>query len=211
MPTPASQREAVGLFRDAEDLRAAADALMLHGFDRADLSILSSARAVVERLHGTHTVAELEDDFKVPTAAYVSGDSFTELKAVIVGVPFFIGAVSAGGALIANGGTLYGTAIGALVAGGVAGALGALVAWWLSRQHDAYLEAQLAHGGLLMWVRTIDTRHEERACSILKQNNAADVHVHDLPDLVAQRVRRRGKVVYGLLEFLAGVRPPAAP
>jgi hypothetical protein len=203
-------REAVGLFRDAESLRAAADALMLHGFDRGDLSILPSARAVVERLDGTRTIAELEDDPKVPTAAYVAGDSFIELKAAIVGVPFFIGAVAAGGAIVGNHGTLYDAGLAALVAGGLSGLLGLLVVWFLSRRHDAYLRAQLARGGLLLWVHTNDPPHEERACSILKENGAADVHVHDLPETQWDRRPRRGKVVYGLLEFLAGVRPPAA-
>lgn len=205
---PTKQREAVGLFHDAEALKSAADAMMQHGFDRADLSVLSRARTVVERLYGTQAVAELEDDPKAPTAAYASGDSLTELRAVVVGVPFFIGAVAAGGAIAANDGTLYNATIGALIAGGLAGVLGLLVAWWLGRQHAAYVEAQLEHGGLLLWVRTLTPRHEALACRIMEEHQAADVHLHDLPP---PEVRpHRGKVVYGFLEFLAGVRPPAA-
>jgi len=71
------------------------------------------------------------------------------------------------------------------------------------------MNAQLARGGLLLWVHTNDAEHEERACRILNENGAADVHVHDLPESQWERRPRRGKVVYGLLEFLAGVRPPA--
>jgi len=208
MAMPISQREAVGAFQNAADLRAAADTLMLQGFDRADLSILSGARRAAERLDRTFTATELEDDPKTPKTAYVGSDSFTELKAAVVGIPFFIGAVSAGGGIAASGGTTGSSILGALIAGGVAGAFGALLSWWLSRQHDAYLEAQLAHGGLLLWVRTVDPAHEERACRILHECHAVDVHVHDLP--APEVAQRSGKVVYGLLEFLAGVRPPAA-
>jgi len=209
MATTATLREAVGLFDDADALRSAADALMVNGFDRADLSILASENAIEEKLHKTYEAAELEDDPQVPTVAYFSGDSLTELKAAIIGVLFLVGAVSASGAIIANDGTLNSAIIGAVVAGVLAGALGAVVAWWLTRHHSNYLNAQLRHGGLLLWVHTIDPAHEERACRILKENTAADVHVRDVPKWDWERRTGRGKVVYGFLEFLAGVKPPA--
>ena len=209
MPTTAALREAVGVFHDADALRSAADALMLNGFDRADLSVLASETAVRDKLHKAYTAAELEDDPRVPHVAYFAGDSLTELKAAIIGGPFFIGAVAAGGATIANGVSLTGTITAAVVAGGLAGALGAIVAWWLTRHHSAYLGAQMRHGGLLLWVHTVDSAHEERACRILEENDARDVHVHDVPGLGWARQTQRGKVVYGVLEFLAGIRPPA--
>lgn len=209
MATMATMREAVGLFHHADALRSAADALMLNGFDRADLSILASESAVDEKLHRAYTAAGLEDDPQVPTVAYFSGDSLTELKAAIIGGSFFVGAVSAGAATIANDGTLNNAIINAVVAGGLAGVLGTVVAWWLTRHHNNYLNAQLRHGGLLLWVHTIDLAHEERACRILEKNTAADVHVHDVPKREWERTTGRGKVVYGFLEFLAGVKPPA--
>ena len=123
MPTTVALREAVGVFHDADALRSAADTLMLNGFDRADLSVLASERAVEEKLHRAYSAADLEDDPQVPHVAYFSGDSLTELKAAIIGAPFFIGAVSAGGAMVANGATLGSAAVAAVVAGGIAGAL----------------------------------------------------------------------------------------
>ncbi len=209
MVTTATLREAVGIFHDSQALKSAADALMLNGFDRADLSILASESAVEEKLHSAYTAVDLEDDPQVPTVAYFSGDSLTELKAAIIGGPFFIGAASAGGAIIANGGTLGNAIIGAVVAGGLAGALGAVVDWWLTRHHNTYLNAQLRHGGLLLWVHTIDPAHEERACRILRENSAADVHVHDLPKREWERRAGLGKIVYGYLDFLAGASPSA--
>lgn len=210
MATTTTLREAVGLFHDATALRSAADALMLNGFDRADLSILASESAITGKLDPAYRTADLEDQPQVPTVAYFAGDSLTELKAAVIGGPFFIGAVSASGALIANGATFTGVLAAAIVAGGLAAAVGALAVRWLTRHHDSYLASQLRRGGLLLWVRTIDRPHEERACSILKEAGADDVHVHDVPVAQGEVWPRRGKVVYGYLDFLAGERRPAS-
>jgi len=128
MPTITTLREAVGLFHDARVLRNAADTLMLNGFDRADLSILAGEAAIREKLHNAYTTDELEDQPTVPTLAYYGGDSLTELKAATIGGPFFIGAVSASAAIIADNGTLTAALVAALVAGGVAAALGVVAA-----------------------------------------------------------------------------------
>ncbi len=209
MPTITTLREAVGLFHDARVLRNAADTLMLNGFDRADLSILAGEAAIREKLHNAYTTDELEDQPTVPTLAYYGGDSLTELKAATIGGPFFIGAVSASAAIIADNGTLTAALVAALVAGGVAAALGAILVGWLTRHHNTYLDAQLRRGGLLLWVRTVDAAHEERACRILKEGAAEHVHVHNVPHNLHDEWRGPGKVVYGVLEFLAGAHRPA--
>jgi len=209
MSTTTTLREAVGLFHDAAALRSAADQLMLNGFDRADLSILADERAVREKLTAVYTSANLEDDPQVPTVAYFSGDSLTELKAALIGIPMFFGAISASGALIAHHASMASALIAAIVAGSLAGGVGAVAAWWLTRHHDTYLDSQLRQGGLLLWVRTVDVVHEHRACQILTDAAAEHVHVHDVPRIVGGAPGAPGKVVYGVLEFLAGTRRPA--
>ncbi len=208
MSTTATLREAVGLFHDATALRSAADQLMLNGFDRADLSILADERAVRGKLSIAYTSATLEDDPQVPTVAYFSGDSLTELKAALIGIPLFFGAISASGALIAHHASMASALTAAIVAGSLAAAVGAVAAWWLTRHHDTYLDGQLRQGGLLLWVRTVDATHEDRACHIMANAAAEHVHVHDIPRIVGGE-RGPGKVVYGVLEFLAGTRRPA--
>ena len=209
MAATTTLREAVGLFHDAAALRSAADALMLNGFDRADLSILASESAISRKLQTAYTTAQLEDDPQVPTVAYFSGDSLTEAKAAIIGAPFFVGAVSASGAIIANGGSLTKALLAAIVAGGLAAGLGAFAAHWLTRHHDTYLDRQLRLGGLLLWVRIVDADHEARASRILKEGGADHVHVHDVSRLVYGDRTSKDKVIYGVLEFLAGTRRPA--
>jgi hypothetical protein len=43
------------------------------------------------------------------------------------------------------------------------------------------MEKHLERGGLLLWVRTRDSKHEERAQYILTSSGAEDVHTHLLP------------------------------
>lgn len=211
MPETTTFREAVGLFHDASALRSAADELLLHGFDRADLSVLASEHAITSKLHKVYTAAELEDDPEAPTVAYFAGDSFTELRALLIAVPFMIAGLAAGASVAADGGTVTASFVAAGVAGVVAGLIGGLFALWLTRRQSSYYDTHLLEGGLLLWVRTSDAEHEDRACRILKGAAAVDVHVHAVTRPERDRRMLRGKVAYGVLEFLAGVhRPPGS-
>ncbi len=175
-------REAVGIFHDEKSLRSAADALMISGFDRSYLSLLASDKAVDDKLgHHYDRVAELEDDPDVPTQAYVGSDSRAEAQGAIVGGLVYVGAIASIGAIVASGGTMAAALIGAVVAGGAGGALGTVLARLLSTHHATNLETQLQRGGLLLWVRTPDAEHEQRAIEILREHGAEDVHVHTLP------------------------------
>ena len=175
-------REAVGIFHDEKSLRSAADALMISGFDRSYLSLLASDKAVDDKLgHHYDRVAELEDDPDVPTQAYVGSDFRAEAQGAIVGGLVYVGAIASIGAIVASGGTMAAALIGAVVAGGAGGALGTVLARLLSTHHATNLETQLQRGGLLLWVRTPDAEHEERAIEILREHGAEDVHVHTLP------------------------------
>jgi hypothetical protein len=181
-------REAVGMFHDEKGLRSAADALMISGFDRSYLSLLASDKAVDDKLgHHYERVAELEDDPDVPTQAYVGSDSRAEAQGAIVGGLVYVGAIASIGAIVASGGTMAAALIGAVLAGGAGGALGTVLARLLSTHHAANLETQLQRGGLLLWVRTPDAEHEQRAIDILRKHGAEDVHVHTLPGEAGKR------------------------
>jgi hypothetical protein len=51
--------EAVGIFHAAEDLQAAVDDLLSQGFDRMDLSILASEKAIEDKLHEAYVPARI--------------------------------------------------------------------------------------------------------------------------------------------------------
>jgi hypothetical protein len=175
-------REAVGVFSTPETLQEAIDELMSSGFDRADLSMLAAEGTVDQKLgHKYQKIAELEDDPIVPRCCYVSTESIGDAQAWLVGGLMYVGATAATGAVVATGGTLALVIASAALAGGVGSLLGAILAKWVGDSHAHYLQEQLDHGGVLLWVRTWDAEDEKRAVDILSKHSGRDVHIHTLP------------------------------
>ncbi len=177
-------REAVGIFKDAENLQAAIDELLESGFHRAELSLLASEHTVDEKLgHRYRKVSSLADDPVVPRAAYVSPEAIGGAEGGLIGVLMYVGAVAAAGAIVASGGTLTAVIIGAALTGGAGGFIGSILAKWVGDDHALHLQEQVDQGGLLLWVRTWDAADEDRAVGILKKHLGQHVHVHALPSL----------------------------
>lgn len=175
-------REAVGVFDEPAALQEAIDELMSSGFDRAKLSLLAGEQTIDEKLgHHYEKVTALEDDPKVPREAYVSTESIGDAEGGLIGGLMYIGANAAAGAIVASGGTLAAAVAAAAVAGGAGGLIGSILAKWVGDQHAHHLQEQLDHGGLLLWVRTMNAEDERRAAKILAKHSGRDVHVHTLP------------------------------
>jgi len=178
---PATIREAVGYFENTSALQDAIDDLMDSGFDRAELSLLASEATVEAKLgHTYRRVEDLEDDPSVARACYISPESITEAKTLLVGGPFYVAGMAALGMIVASGGTMAAAIIGASLAGGAGGLIGAALAKLVGAHHAHHVQQQLEHGGLLLWVRTRDAAHEQQAVGILRRHSGRDVHVHDL-------------------------------
>lgn len=174
-------REAVGYFVTANELQEAIDELLSTGFDRADLSLLASDRAVEEKLgHKYRKVAELEDEAKVARSSYLSREALGDAEGALIGGPFYVAASAAAGIIVASGGTMAAAIIGAALAGGAGGLIGVILAKLIGEGHAHHLQEQLEHGGLLLWVRTWDAADERRATEILKKHSGRDVHVHSI-------------------------------
>jgi len=172
-------REAVGYFDSAEDLEAAIDELLTSGFNRAEVSLLANEDAVEQKLHHKYRkVSELEDEVEVPRASYIPTESVGAADGALVFTPLYVAAVSAIGAIVASGGSLLAVIVGAVAAGGAGGALGGIFAKLVGDHRAQYIEDQLKHGGLLLWVRTWDKADEARAVQILNKHSGHDVHVH---------------------------------
>lgn len=175
-------REAVAVFHDATSLETAIDELQSHNFDRSQLSLLAGKEAVETKLGHVFTkVAEVEDDAEVPRVAYVSTEALGDAEGGVMGALMYVGAVAAAGGIVASGGTLAGAIIAAVLAGGAGGFIGSTLARLIDERHAHHLQEQLDRGGLLLWVRTVDSEHEARATEILTRNGGEDVHVHTLP------------------------------
>jgi hypothetical protein len=173
-------REAVGIFHRNEQLQAAIDELLSSGFHRADLGLLASTAAVEEKLGDQFIADVIADDSKVPRSAYVSPEAIGDAQGGMVGALVYIGAVASIGAVITSGGTLATIVTAAIAGGGAGGLLGSVLAKWLGDHHANYLQEQIERGGLLLWVRTPNASHEERAVEILKRHSGRQVHVHPL-------------------------------
>ena len=175
--------EAVAVFHSVDDLTAAIDALLSSGFDRAYLSLMAARHTVDAKLGHVFTqVAELEDEASLPRIAYISKESLGDAEGGLIGGLMYLGAVVAAGAVVASGGTVASAILATVLSGGGGGAVGALLARTLDRHHANYLEEQLDHGGILLWVRTPDAAHETSAQRILAKHAGDDVHLHNLSE-----------------------------
>ncbi len=176
----AEVREAVGFFDSEEQMQAAIDDLLSHGFNRAEISVLAPVTAVEEKLgHRFKSVAEIDDDPEVMTKVYVPVETIGDAEGAVIGSLMYVGAF-AGIVLVASGGALA-TALAALALGGSGTAIGVALARFIKQHHADYIAEQLEKGGLLLWVRTWDQQDEEKAVELLSAHSGHDVHIHSLP------------------------------
>src|SRR5262245_55278110 len=174
--------EAVALFHDVKSLQAAIDELLTSGFDRADLSVLGSEKAIEDKLgHSYGSTQDLEDNPNVPRAAYVSPESIGVAKAACIGTPLYLCATIGSLVVLASGGELLAGVAVAAIAGGAGATVGAALAGIVGHEHAKYLSEHLNRGGLLLWVRTRDVEAEKVALDVLKRHSGEDAHLHPLP------------------------------
>jgi hypothetical protein len=176
----AGVHEAVGLFTDADALQGAIDELLSSGFDRADLSLLGSERSLETSLAHRLTRGELEDNPAVPRGVYVSPDAIGTAEGSLISVLAYVGGVVTAGVIAIGGGPLTMIILGAGVAGGAGGIVGAGLAQLLGHRRAEDIRSHLEAGGLLLWVRTRHIDDQRRAFGILTRHSGRDVHVHAL-------------------------------
>jgi hypothetical protein len=174
-------REAVGVFHAAADMEDAIQELEENGFDRAEISLLAGEETVRNKLgHRYYDAKSVEDDPKVPRTAFVSTESIGDAEGALIGGLFYVGALAAAGAVVASGGSFGAILLATAAGGGSAGLIGSLLARVVGKHHADHLQHQLERGGLVVWVRTRDQTHEQRAVDIIRGNKANDVHVHSI-------------------------------
>jgi hypothetical protein len=174
-------REVVGVFGSGETLESAVANLEAEGFRREDISVMASRKAVAESLdHRFEAIEKMEDDPRVPRAAFVAKTDLAAGEVAAVGIPLYIGATVGALAVVASGGALA-LAVAAAAAGGMTGGgLGGLAAHAIGEKHAKALQEHIAAGGLLLWVRTADRTREDEAIRILTASGGKHVHAHDI-------------------------------
>jgi hypothetical protein len=180
-PGTAGVHEAVGLFTNPKALQGAIDELLSSGFDRADISLLGSEQAVEASFGHRLTRSQLEDNPATPRSVYVSPDAIGTAEGSLISLLAYVGGAATAGVIAIGGGPLTMIFLGAGLAGGVGGIIGAGLAEALGHWRAQEIRSHLEAGGLLLWVRTWHREDEGRALGILARRSGRDVHVHSSP------------------------------
>lgn len=177
-------REAVGVFDSPEALQRAIDDLSLAGFERHELSVMANDQTIRERLGWVpRHVDEAKDNPDVPRQSPVAPEEVGNAQGTAIGIPAYVGAVIATGAVLATGGTALAAAAAAAAAGAGGGALGSVVSAWLTDKRNEPMRQHLDKGGILLWVNLRDAAHEQKARDILSRHTSRPVDVHEVPQL----------------------------
>jgi len=174
-------REAAGVFRSPSALEAAVEVLLLAGFDRADIDVLTDADAVRQKLRSLHVAAEdLADVPHAPRRAFIAREDVALVIAGTAGILIYICAALAALAIISTGSAWVWAmivAVGIAAAGGVGASL---IIRFLERQQAKQLERSAIARGLILWVRVRSPDQEERAQHILRERGAQAVRIHEM-------------------------------
>lgn len=174
-------REAVGTFRSEEQLEATVSELASAGWDRADMSLLTSGSTVAPHVEPDESIAEAADDPDAPRGAVVSDPDMQQGRTLVSSTAGVAAAFAAAGAVVATGGGALAALVGAAVIGGGATAATHAAARWLSERRSDFMDQQVAQGGILLWVVLRKPDQDQRALDILRRNGAEHVHIHRLP------------------------------
>lgn len=117
-----------------------------------------------------------------PGLPFISKDAISEAERAVLSGFAGVGAAAALIPVVASGGALAAALLAVGLSGGAGGAIGAVLARVIGQHHAAAMEAQLAGGGLVLWVRTSNQTDKYRAMEILIRHSGLDVHLHGLPD-----------------------------
>src|ERR1700732_2800270 len=121
-------REVAAIFHSRGELDAAVDALLLAGFDRADIDIIADLDEVHRALGRIHVAAEeLADIGRVPRRPFIAPEDVAGVTAGVMAVLALFGAGAAAYAVVASGGGSVAAALSALLAAAVSGTIGGLL------------------------------------------------------------------------------------
>jgi hypothetical protein len=175
-------REVAGVFREREPLEAAVADLTTAGFDRNDIDLMATSDAIKEKLGTLYIAAEdLADVPRAPRRAFVAREDVVIPAAGLAGLLSFVGATVGAFSVVASGGAVAAAAAAAAIGGAATGGLGALgLSRFLEERRAKELEALLATGGIILWVRVRSPEQEDKAQEILRKHGGEAVRVHEV-------------------------------
>lgn len=172
-------REAVAVFESEYELLNVIEELESAGFDHSDISVLPPIKDVERQIgHQLTNIEDAEDDPDVPRTAPIDMASFGAAQGALIGIPLYMGAISAIVDYTRSGADTGAIAVAGLVGGAIGGAIGLMLAALVRRRHARRIKEQIDHGGLLLWVRIRGKMQEERATSVFTDHIVRHFHMH---------------------------------
>ncbi len=150
--------EVVGLLNSRETFEKTVEALLQEGFERTDLSVLSSHESI--------------------DAAGKPAKPLKDVLSALVGEIKFEGPMVASGAIFLAGGPI-GELIGAVVGATVGGvAVKEVLDEVTATPHTEDFARAVDAGSIILWVRTDGLEREAKAKEVLQNQGAENVHIH---------------------------------
>jgi hypothetical protein len=175
-------REVTGVFHSRKALIAAAEDLLVAGFDRADIDVSASFDELQRRLNYQSIPPEdLADVPIVPRQPLVADDDMLSTKVIVGSILGCIGAIALAFYLVAQDMRPLSVAIVSILSGLVVAGTGVfLVRRRLQRERALGLEKLSEAHGLLIWVRVRSPEKEAEAQEILMRHGGEATHVHEI-------------------------------
>ncbi|GGF53107.1 MULTISPECIES: hypothetical protein [Terasakiella] len=150
--------EVVGLLNSRETFEKTIEALLKEGFERTDLSVLSSHESI--------------------DAAGKPAKPLKDVLSALVGEIKFEGPMVASGAIFLAGGPI-GELIGAVVGATVGGvAVKEVLDEVTATPHTEDFARAVDAGSIILWVRADGIEREAKAKEVLQNQGAENVHIH---------------------------------
>ena len=175
-------REVTGAFHSRKALIAAAEELLVAGFDRADIDVSASFDELQRRLsYSAIPPPDLADIPAAPRRAFLGEDDVELADAVVGCVAGCAAAVAMAFFLVVKDFRPIPVGILSVLTGLIVG--GAAVLWArrrLQRERTRGLEKLAEAHGLLIWVRVRSPEQETKAQELLMRHGGEAVHVHEI-------------------------------
>ena len=170
-------REVIGIFRSRDRLREAIDAMLLAGFDRANLDLVGGIARLRKAFSNPSISPDALRNVKgLPGKAPLGREDIALVQAMVVGIFGFLAAAGAAALVIATQRDAIQGVIAAILAGSVVAALsGYLFARRIKPKDVAVVDEVRANHGVMLWVRVDLPEQEARAREILLAHDASDV------------------------------------
>jgi hypothetical protein len=180
--------EVIGVFHDRADLERATRALEGAGIGRSRLSLLGTPEAAGAGLGLPLREPEVSPGGAVAEVTRKEGpdkrDGARDVAGLVGGVPTYVGAALAAGAVAASGGALAPVAAAAVAGAAGGGAAGGALAGMLPDDPPAALsyEEELRDGGVLLFVALEHAGHVGEAKRVLEEHGARSVKTQVVTD-----------------------------